>query len=168
MESSDGGEGGSVGGRKWWSDTDDLYLLIQTNNDLPFMAEKNSMKAWDALAAKLQTISDFTRIGIDGKKASCRFYALMRAHRKFQTSSKYLSGVEQDETGKIKLLDELVALYDDNEVAKLSEKEKDAGKQAAKESTAHYILDQAMARGRRKATDTSDVSDTEANPSKKK
>ncbi|KAG9411897.1 hypothetical protein AC1031_017530 [Aphanomyces cochlioides] len=61
-----------------------------------------------------------------------------------------------------------VPLYDDNEVAKLSEKEKDAGKQAAKESTAHYIRDQAMARGRRKATDSSDVSDIEANPSKKK
>ncbi|RQM21598.1 hypothetical protein B5M09_013542 [Aphanomyces astaci] len=46
------------------------------------------------------------------KKTANTFYLLLLAHRRFQHSSKYLSEVEQDETGKIVFLIELVQLFD--------------------------------------------------------
>ncbi|RHY15609.1 hypothetical protein DYB32_010742 [Aphanomyces invadans] len=62
---------------KWWSGTDDLSLLTQVNNDLPFKHVKNSSKAWDHLAVKLLDVPGFGRAGIDSKKASTRFYKLL-------------------------------------------------------------------------------------------
>ncbi|ETW06088.1 hypothetical protein H310_03682 [Aphanomyces invadans] len=90
--------------RKWWSDADDLNLLTQVSNDLPFNHAKNTAKAWDSVAAKLLQLPPFARSGLDEKMASTRFYHLLRAHKKFQESSKYLSGAAQDITGKIVLL----------------------------------------------------------------
>ncbi|ETW05357.1 hypothetical protein H310_04289 [Aphanomyces invadans] len=98
--------------RKWWSDADDLSLLTQVNNDLPFKHAKSTAKAWDSVAAKLLQAPSFARNGLDGKKASSRFFHLLRVHRKFQETSKYMSGVAQGETGKIVLLDELLQLYE--------------------------------------------------------
>ncbi|ETV96720.1 hypothetical protein H310_10037 [Aphanomyces invadans] len=112
--------------RKWWSDAGDLSLLTQVNIDLPFKQAKNAMKA----------------SGLDGKKASSRFYQLIRVHKKFQESSKYLSGVEQDETGKIILLDELVQLFDEACVQRQAERTSSAAKAAEKEAAAGFVRDQ--------------------------
>ncbi|ETV69545.1 hypothetical protein H257_14781 [Aphanomyces astaci] len=72
-------------------------------------------------------------IGLDGKKASSRFYQLLRVHRKFQESSKYLSGVEQEnETGKIMLLDELIQLFDEASDERQAERATTAAKPTEK------------------------------------
>ncbi|KAG9400707.1 hypothetical protein AC1031_010146 [Aphanomyces cochlioides] len=153
--------------RSWWSDNDDLLLLVQVNTDLPFKDEKNAMKAWDALATMLQSIPHFTRESLDVRKASTRFHALPRAHRKFQKTSAYLSGVDQEENEKVKLLDELLALYDDHKAKKQAERDDEVAKQKTKDDTADYIREQAMLRGRSKSTEVSNSNESESSVSKK-
>ncbi|RHX98559.1 hypothetical protein DYB36_014290, partial [Aphanomyces astaci] len=97
----------------WWSDTDDLSLWTQVNNDLSFKQAKNTTKTWDAVEDKLCQVPGFGKSGLDRKKAPSRFYQFLRVHRKFQVGFKYLSGVKQDDTGKIMLLDELFQLFDE-------------------------------------------------------
>ncbi|KAG9414582.1 hypothetical protein AC1031_007989 [Aphanomyces cochlioides] len=166
MEDADG-DLGSGNTRMWWSENDDFLLLVQVNTDLPFKTEKNAMKAWDALASKLQTVPNFSREGLDGRKASTRFHSLLRGHRKFQKTSAYLSGVDQDENERVKLLDELVALYDDHKANKQAEREDEAVKQKTKEDTADYVREQAMMRGRRKTSEQGDTNESEPSSSKK-
>ncbi|KAG9413705.1 hypothetical protein AC1031_012930 [Aphanomyces cochlioides] len=151
------GDLGSGNTRMWWSENDDFLLLVQVNTDLPFKTEKNAMKAWDPLASKLQTVPNFSREGLDGRKASTRFHSLLRGHRKFQKTSAYPSGVDQDENERVKLLDELVALP----------KEDESVKQKTKEDTADYVREQAMMRGRRKTSEQGDTNESEPSSSKK-
>ncbi|KAG9411174.1 hypothetical protein AC1031_016820 [Aphanomyces cochlioides] len=74
--------------KTWWNEEEDLQLLIQTNNDRPFLATKNKMKAWDATAASILKMPGFNRTALDGKKASQRFGLLVEAHRQYQSKSK--------------------------------------------------------------------------------
>ncbi|ETV77421.1 hypothetical protein H257_08840 [Aphanomyces astaci] len=87
--------------------------MVEVNNDLPFKQAKNTTKTWDAVADKLCQVPGFGKSGLDRKKAPSRFYQFLRVHRKFQVGFKYLSGVKQDDTGKIMLLDELFQLFDE-------------------------------------------------------
>ncbi|RHY24087.1 hypothetical protein DYB32_008982 [Aphanomyces invadans] len=101
----------------------------------------------DAVAMKLRQVPGFGRSGLGGKKASSRFYQLIRVHKKFQESSKYLSGVEQDEvsscsTGRIMLLDELVQLFDEARDQRQAERTSSAAKVAEKEAAAGFVRDQ--------------------------
>ncbi|ETV76459.1 hypothetical protein H257_09478 [Aphanomyces astaci] len=154
--------------RKWWSDADDMSLLTQVNIYLPFKQAKNTTKAWDAVANKLRQVHGFGRIGLDGKKASSRFYQLLWVHRKFQESSKYLSGVEQDETGKIMLLDELIQHFDEASEERQAERATMAAKATEKEATAGYVREQAMMRGPSKSNEGDDSTDSDVASRKRK
>jgi len=55
------GDTNATPARKRRSEQDDMHLLVQVNNDLPFKATKNTIKAWDLLAAKPLDIEAFTR-----------------------------------------------------------------------------------------------------------
>ncbi|KAH9096903.1 hypothetical protein LEN26_017244 [Aphanomyces euteiches] len=115
--------------RRNWTPEEDLKLLVQVAADLPFAAEKGQItKAWQALADALMGCDDFIRI-VDGRRVQNRFTALVEEHRRFDAASAILSGVDEDETEKHVLLDDLVALLDDakNDVKRSSnanEKEK--------------------------------------------
>ncbi|RHZ07736.1 hypothetical protein DYB31_011141 [Aphanomyces astaci] len=122
--------------RKWWSNSDDLSLLTQ-----------------------LLEVSGFGRTTLDGKKAANRFYQLLRVHRRFQQSSQYLSGVEQEETGKIVLLDELVQLFD--EATDNADRAAMHAKVTEKEATVSFIRDQAMQSGKRKSVETDESTDSD-------
>ncbi|RQM31118.1 hypothetical protein B5M09_013569, partial [Aphanomyces astaci] len=127
--------------RKWWSDSDDLSLLTQVKNDLPFKQVKNTTKLWhfQQLAAKLLEVPRFGRTTLDGKAAN---------------SFKYLSGVEQDETGKIVLLDELIQLFDEATDQGNADRVSMHAKMTEKEAAASFIRDQAMQSGKRKSVET--------------
>ncbi|ETV96675.1 hypothetical protein H310_10351 [Aphanomyces invadans] len=146
---------------KWWSNSDDLSLLTQVNNDIPFKQVKNTTKAWDALAAKLLEVPGFGRSSLDGKKAANRFYQLLRTHRRFQNSSKYMSGVEQDETGKIVLLDELVQLFDEATDQRNADRAAVNAKAMENEASASFIRELAMTSGRIKSVDTDESTDSD-------
>ncbi|CAK4608511.1 hypothetical protein LEN26_003705 [Aphanomyces euteiches] len=138
----------------WWNEEEDLQLLIQTNNDRPFLATKNKMKAWDATAASILKMPGFNRTALDGKKASQRFGLLVEAHRQYQSKSKYMSGCSQEETEKIQLLDELTALVDDQKAIKNEKNATNATEKEQKQSATALIRDQAMQRsGKRKSLD---------------
>ncbi|KAF0705165.1 hypothetical protein AaE_014632 [Aphanomyces astaci] len=154
--------------RKWWSDSDDLSLLTQVNNDLPFKQVKNTTKAWDALATKLLEVPGFGRTTLDGKKAANRFYQLLRVHRRFQQSSQYLSGVEQEETGKIVLLDELVQLFDEATDQRNADRAAMHAKVTEKEAAASFLRDQAMQSGKRKSVETDESTDSDVVGRKRK
>ncbi|KAG9412972.1 hypothetical protein AC1031_015991 [Aphanomyces cochlioides] len=102
----------------------------------------------------------FGRRFLDGKKAQNRFLNLIKAHRKFQNKSLTLSGVNQEETEKTRLLDELVGLIDDYDSMKQSDRESETAKQQQKEISAMYVREQAMLRGRQKIVDTSETSES--------
>ncbi|RHY13928.1 hypothetical protein DYB32_010889 [Aphanomyces invadans] len=56
--------------RKWWSDADDLSLLTQVNNDLPFKHAKSTAEAWGSVAAKLLQAPSFARIELASASVS--------------------------------------------------------------------------------------------------
>ena len=56
-------------GRKWWTEDEDIALLVQANMDWPFLAERQQMKLWDDLPLRLQDAEKFNRVGVDGKSA---------------------------------------------------------------------------------------------------
>ncbi|ETV95704.1 hypothetical protein H310_11120 [Aphanomyces invadans] len=168
MSSDQGVDNADTQARKWWSDSDDLSLLTQVDNDLPFKQVKNTTKAWDALAAKLLEAPGFGRASLDGKKAANRFYQLLHAHRRFQNSSKYMSGVEQDETGKIVLLDELVQLFVEATDQRNADRAAVNAKAMEKEAAASFIREQAMKSGRVKSVDTDESTDSDVVGRKRK
>ncbi|RHY23501.1 hypothetical protein DYB32_009168 [Aphanomyces invadans] len=104
--------------KKWWTEEDDVLLLTQVNNERPFLRRKDAMKAWQALAANLLTIPDFSRRTLDGKKAQNCFLLLMRQHAKRNKVALLQSGVVEIETDKTKLLDDLTPLYNDSVASK--------------------------------------------------
>ena len=156
----------------WWKEEDDVALLTQVNNDLPFLKPLGGvMDAWNEVVNKLLEVDGFSRTAIDGKKTSSRFSALMKEHEAFQHDSQYrLSGSDQVETEKIKLLDDLLALYRDRAMQKREKKEAGILEKESKEETAHYIRDQAMKRStkRAKSENINEKNDDDATPSKKK
>ncbi|ETV75056.1 hypothetical protein H257_10656 [Aphanomyces astaci] len=72
--------------KTWWSEDDDLLLLIQTNIERPFLALKNKMMAWNDTAAGCMRIDGFGRKSLNGKKASQRFQLLLENHRNGEDS----------------------------------------------------------------------------------
>ncbi|KAF0704671.1 hypothetical protein AaE_014818 [Aphanomyces astaci] len=115
------------------------------------------MKAWDATASRIMTIDGFGRQSLDGKKASQRFSLLLESHRQFQAKSKFMSGCSQEETEKTQLLDELVAIVDDQRAIK---EERQMASSAVKEkalTATALIRDEAMQRAsKRKSVDGDD------------
>ncbi|ETV89811.1 hypothetical protein H310_15352, partial [Aphanomyces invadans] len=160
MSSDLGVDNADTQARKWWRDSDDLSLLTQQ--------VKNTTKAWDALAAKLLGVPGFGRASLDGKKAANRFYQLLRGHRRFQNSSKYMSGIEQDETGKIVLLDELVQLLDEATDQRNADRAVVNAKAMEQEAEASFIREQAMKSGRVKPMDTDESTDSDVVGRKRK
>ncbi|OQR85896.1 hypothetical protein ACHHYP_11204 [Achlya hypogyna] len=160
-ESSVGGDDGpsqaTPKGTKWWSAEDDLILLIQANNERPFLVDKSRgagglMAAWEKTAASILQVPGFSRPELSGKKASTRFGKLLAKHRKFQKTSKYSSGTSEDETDSTKLLDEIVSLVDDHAVKKTKELESKKAVKSKQDDAARYIRDQAMQRCSKKPT----------------
>ncbi|ETV72557.1 hypothetical protein H257_12323 [Aphanomyces astaci] len=99
--------------RRNWTPEEDVVLLIQVAADLPFAADKCQVtKSWQSLADKLVACEHFDRV-VDGRKVQNRFTALVDEHRKFDTASAKLSGVDQEELEKHTLLDDLLPLLDE-------------------------------------------------------
>ncbi|RHY18814.1 hypothetical protein DYB32_010327 [Aphanomyces invadans] len=143
--------------KKWWTEEDDIILLTQVNNDRPF-TKRQTTKAWEVLAVALRDIEDFTRPGIDGKKAQNRFLLLMRQHKARNDKAERLSGVSESETEKSRLLDDLATLSKD--AVKKRSTATTTMEAAEKIEQVKYIREQAMQRGRRHSTsDSSDVAE---------
>ncbi|KAF0703099.1 Aste57867_7689 [Aphanomyces stellatus] len=123
-------------------------------------------RAWEFLAEKVLAVDGFSRPALDGKKASNRFTLLVKQHLVYQKTSKYLSGVNQDETEKDILLDELTALYTDNDKSKTQKKALEAAKRTVREVGAKFVRDEAMSRASRRQSQ--EPSDTDAPTSGKK
>ncbi|CAK4609374.1 unnamed protein product [Aphanomyces euteiches] len=138
------------GTRRWWSEEDDVSLLIQVNRELPFKAIKTT-RAWEELASSLQRVDGFSRSG-------------STSHRKYQTTSASLSGVSQDETEKVRLLDELMQLVDDTESKK--ESSVNLQQKIEKSEATKFIRDETMKTCSRKRI-SSDDQDVEGRTSKK-
>ncbi|RHY16595.1 hypothetical protein DYB32_010627 [Aphanomyces invadans] len=58
-------------------------------------------------------VDEFTRQGIDGKKAQNRFLLLMRQHKTRNETAARLSGAADEETVKSRLLEDLASLFND-------------------------------------------------------
>ncbi|ETV88325.1 hypothetical protein H257_01598 [Aphanomyces astaci] len=131
-----------------WTSEDDLALLIQANNERPFLQDRECE--------------------VDGKKTSHRFHLLLDNHEKFQKESVYLSGVDQEHNEMHILLDELVALRKDNMA-----KKKGSNKQTrliSKKRRGPNIRDEAMRTYPKKRAKVQNDERDEASttPSKKK
>ncbi|KAI9987756.1 hypothetical protein PInf_023800 [Phytophthora infestans] len=100
--------------RKNFTDDEDLALLRQIHADRPFLRQRGIMAAWKALATKLVADENFPRNKLSGKSASGRFDKLVEAHRAVAEESAKASGVDEDESEKVILLDDLVAMLDDH------------------------------------------------------
>ncbi|KAF4137569.1 hypothetical protein GN958_ATG13251, partial [Phytophthora infestans] len=89
-----------------------LALLRQALRDRPFLQPRGSIPAgWDALAATLVADDSFPRENLSGNTASGRFDKLINAYRDHDADAATLSGEESE---KVVLLDELIALIDDH------------------------------------------------------
>ncbi|RHY97527.1 hypothetical protein DYB37_005091 [Aphanomyces astaci] len=157
-----------------WTSEDDLALLIQANNERPFLQDR-VMKSWGVLACNLLKAPGFSRqeCEVDGKKTSHRFHLLLDNHEKFQKESVYLSGVDQEHNEMHILLDELVALRKDNMAKKKGKQQANAADQQEKarsEAAARHIRDEAMRTCPKKRAKVQDDERDEASttPSKKK
>jgi hypothetical protein len=118
------------------------------------------------VAAKLLEVPDFTRNGLDGKKLANRFSTLLTKHKEFQASSKYQSGIEEEMTPKIVLLDELLQLHEDALARKSIKSKSRSDEKANQANTANYIREKAKQRlGKRQADES--VKTSETTPQKK-
>ncbi|RHY22042.1 hypothetical protein DYB32_009637 [Aphanomyces invadans] len=105
------------------------------------------------MAATLRSVVGFSRTTLDGKKAQNRFFLLLRQNKTQNDVSARLSGVDEDETAKSKLLDDLVPLYKD---AMAKKKSMIASEAALKAGDTKIVRDQAMSRGHRQSTSDSE------------
>ncbi|KAG9410119.1 hypothetical protein AC1031_018152 [Aphanomyces cochlioides] len=81
-----------------------MTLLRQVAADTPFTKERGKLKkAWEELAQSVMQCASFSR-------------ELDEEHRSYNNDSAKLSGVDQSETEKVVLLDDLLSLYDDIKV----------------------------------------------------
>ncbi|ETP21707.1 hypothetical protein F441_04838 [Phytophthora nicotianae CJ01A1] len=93
--------------RNNFTDDEDLALLRRIRADRPFLRQRGGiMAAWDALATKLVVDENFPRNKLSGKTASGRFDKLVEAHRAAAEESAKASGVDEDESEKVILLDD--------------------------------------------------------------
>ncbi|ETP06638.1 hypothetical protein F441_16998 [Phytophthora nicotianae CJ01A1] len=110
--------------RKNFTDDEDLAQLRQIHADRPFLRQRGGiMAAWDALATKLVVDENFPRNKVSGKTASGRFDKLVEAHRAAAEEPAKASGVDEDESEKVILLDDLVAMLDDHATKTTAAKE---------------------------------------------
>ncbi|CAK4299751.1 unnamed protein product, partial [Aphanomyces euteiches] len=86
--------------RRNWTEDEDIVLLRQVAADLPFLAPYG--KNWPR--------------SVDGKKAQNRFFFLLDEHREYDQNSARKSGVDETTSEMIDLLDDLLAMYDDNKM----------------------------------------------------
>ncbi|EGZ17627.1 hypothetical protein PHYSODRAFT_389597, partial [Phytophthora sojae] len=105
--------------RRNFSAEEDLALLRQALSNRPFLKERGkTMAAWDALAAQLVSDANFSRSAsrgkLSGKTAQARFDKLVTQKRQQNAAALAASGVDEEETEKDVLLDELIALIDDH------------------------------------------------------
>ncbi|KAG9397806.1 hypothetical protein AC1031_016600 [Aphanomyces cochlioides] len=151
----------------WWSDQDDLVLLTQVNNDRPFLSKTGVMKAWDEVAGKLAQVPDFGRTDLDGKKLANRFANLLAKYKDFQATSKYQSGIEEELTPKIVLLDELLELHEDAQTQKSKKQKSQLDEKSKKQDTAHHIREKAKQRLRSRLRDNESTPSDTATPQKR-
>ncbi|KAG3080096.1 hypothetical protein PI124_g21248 [Phytophthora idaei] len=101
--------------RRNYSEEENVMLLRQVLGDRPFQAERGKITgAWDALAAKLVADDSFPRLKLSGKNAQSRFDKLVKTRRQENEESMAASGVSEEESEKVLLLDELIELVDDH------------------------------------------------------
>ncbi|CAK4668024.1 unnamed protein product [Aphanomyces euteiches] len=102
--------------RRNWTEDEDIVLLRQVAADLPFLAPYGKILAcWHTVAKTLFSSGCLAR-SIDGKKAQNRFFFLLDEHREYDQNSARKSGVDETTSEKIDLLDDLLAMYDDNKM----------------------------------------------------
>ncbi|ETP54966.1 hypothetical protein F442_00421 [Phytophthora nicotianae P10297] len=122
--------------RKNFTDDEDLAQLRQIHADRPFLRQRGGiMAAWDALATKLVVDENFPRNKVSGKTASGRFDKLVGAHRAAAEEPAKASGVDEDESEKVILLDDLVAMLDDHATKTTAAKETELRKHEREEET---------------------------------
>lgn len=101
--------------RRNFTAEEDLALLRQALSERPYIKERGkTIAAWGALAAQLVRDNNFSRDKLSGKKAQARFDKLVLQKRQQNAVALAASGVEEEETEKDILLDELIALIDDH------------------------------------------------------
>ncbi|EEY54615.1 uncharacterized protein PITG_20220 [Phytophthora infestans T30-4] len=111
--------------RKNFTDDEDLALLRKIHADRPFLRQRGIMAAWKALATKLVADENFPRNKLSGN----------RAHRAVAEESAKASGVDEDESEKVILLDDLVAMLDDHAAKTAAAKETGLRKRERGEET---------------------------------
>ncbi|ETV90099.1 hypothetical protein H310_15068 [Aphanomyces invadans] len=91
--------------RRNFTDEEDLLLLRQVSADMPFLARRGFvMDKWAQTAQALAGCEEFGRPDFDAKKANNRFNALIEAHRKSNQESSRASGISEEVTEKVMLL----------------------------------------------------------------
>ncbi|GMF90280.1 unnamed protein product [Phytophthora fragariaefolia] len=102
----------------------DLALLRQALSERPFLKERGKpMAAWGDLATQLLSDDSFSRDKLSAKNAQTRFDKLVLQKRQQNSAALAASGIDEEETEKDVLLDELIALIDDHAEAMVAEKE---------------------------------------------
>ncbi|KAI9990989.1 hypothetical protein PInf_018607 [Phytophthora infestans] len=99
--------------RRNFTDEEDLALLREALGDPPFIQPRGSILArWDSLATS-DADDSFPRENLSGKTASGRLGKLIKVHREHDAEAATLSGGSEEESEKVMLLDELIALIDE-------------------------------------------------------
>jgi hypothetical protein len=148
--------------RRNFTSEEDVILLRQINADQPFACTRgNKMDKWDATAVKIVHTTGFGR-SLTGKGCSSRFYALLDKHRSFNKESALLSGVSEEYSEKIQLLDDLLELHDDWIKQEVNRAEEEKIKKEEEKKKAEVIRKQAMTRMKH-----NDAPDEETKPAKR-
>ncbi|KAG9416545.1 hypothetical protein AC1031_000945 [Aphanomyces cochlioides] len=101
---------------------------------------------------ELRSSDEFTRRSLDGKKAQNRFLLLLRQHKQKTDESARLSGVDEEESPKSQLLDDLTSLFNDS----ISKK------------SGNFLSSSAMTRGRVNSAGESSDNDAPVTAGKRK
>ncbi|ETV70313.1 hypothetical protein H257_14013 [Aphanomyces astaci] len=105
--------------KRRFTEEEDVMLLREVNARMPFRARRGAvMDAWAEVAAALLSHEDFDRSVFDAKRAHNRFTLLLEGHRGDNRESMRASGVDEEYSEKMQLLDELLSTYDDNKAEK--------------------------------------------------
>ncbi|CAK4687742.1 unnamed protein product, partial [Aphanomyces euteiches] len=154
-------------GRRKWSLAEDLILLRQVLQDVPFTKKGEMMKAWTELANTLRQCDNFHR-RVDEKAVQNRFLTLIKQHRDFNRESAKLSGASEDVKEKTQLLDDLISLFDDFESEQQAKTMQEAKTKANNESATKLLREQAMQTLRRKSSETNDDSQSKSDNKRSK
>ena len=130
-----------------FNENDDMLLLVQVNADRPYHAGPgNLMKQWDQLAAKLVSIDNFRPKHADGKTCQARFKKLLRAHELANKASQKKSGISEEATDEMMLLDDILADVNDLKDQKLKAKEEREKSEESKKAAGFIVREQAISR----------------------